>query len=416
MEIRSMNGVPSRVRCRAALVGALLAWAGIQGEEPAVRVQYSNNRHLVVQYKVRDSMTEDNVLQSRLYYTLNSGISWRFYGLDPDGRSPMEFLADNDGLYGFKVGSVDRAGHEESAPTAGTPPDILVLVDTAAPRVRLLSPAAGELWEAGTRRLLRWEAEDEALEEGNCVTLYSSAGSEGNWHEIASGLPARGQFAWTVPDSESGEVFLKVRVMDLARNAATSEGGRSFFTRNVMEDRLSREVRDQANRYYEAATIARKNGDTGKAVKYYRLCLELNPYLVGAHNDLALALLDAGEPEEAFEHFELGLKYAPSREPLLANLAELYLSYGQTAMARKVLLRLLQVNPKSPEGLWLAAREAEASGDPERARIYLKRLTNLDFPEGSAGQRMAAGALEALARVEAQSSGVHALAIPQARR
>lgn len=361
------------------------------------RILYANRRELDVQYEARDaSQNKADITEAHLYYTTNSGLTWNHYGRDPDGLSPAHFSTGEDGLYGFRVVSTNRAQLKEMAPGPGALPDILVRVDMVPPEPTLLSPQPYDLWEAGTMRNLRWTARDEALEPAGCIGLSYAIGAPVDWKEIAQGLPASGSLPWTVPASDNGRIFMKITCVDRAGNVAAVVPENPFFTRNILEELLAKEVREQADRYYETATICRTNDDLPKAVKYYRLCLQLNPYHVRCHNDFAATLNQMGRPMEAFLHFESGLKYAPSHEGLLHNLASLYISHHQEDIARKLLARLLSLHPESLRALWLASQEATGQGDMERARAYWKRILDLDVPDNHPDKDITISAKHAL--------------------
>lgn len=364
------------------------------------QILYSNSRRLGIKYEVKDIGANDSgSFQSHLYYTLNSGLSWQYYGIDPDGQSPTDFSTAADGLYGFKVVSVDLAGLKELEPNPGARPDVLVRVDTVAPHVELLSPQPLDLWEAGTRRVIRWRASDESLDKDRGVSLFVSVGIEGSWTPVAANLPAAGELIWTVPESENGRIFMLARAIDRAGNTGTSAAGGPFMTRNIYEELLPPEVRAQADRYYETATICRSNEHYQKAVKYYRLCHQLNPYHVRCHNDLALVLNELGHPDEAFKHFEEGLKYSPSHENLLLNLARMYVSRRQYDVALNLLERLIALSPKSVEALWMAGETANFAGNMESAHRWWKRILDLDL-EDAVGQRLSDEARRALFRTD----------------
>lgn len=359
-------------------------------EEVNEDILYSNNSLLSIQYEVKDVKVDGFKFRSWLYYTMDSGQSWTLYGEDTDGVSPTNFKAEIDGLYGFKVVSVDAAGLKEDPPTINTKPDVMVRIDTQGPKVTLLSPQPYDLWEAGTQRAIQWKAEDSSLDHSKCVSLYYSIGDPKNWVNLHQDMPSLGSVIWKIPVSENGKIFLRVIATDKAGNETNYITPQPFLTRNILEDLLSAKVRNQANMYYETATICRTNRDYPKAIKYYRLCLQLNPYHVRAHNDVAVTLLSLNEPTQAFKHYETGLKYSPSNKGLLINLAKLYLEHSQYKLAEKVLLRLVHLYPKSPKGLWLTAEHAMSTGNMERAREFWKRITDIDYDfHDAVGVRMA---------------------------
>ncbi|MBF0196792.1 MAG: hypothetical protein HQL32_03745 [Planctomycetes bacterium] len=351
-------------------------------------ILYSNNRVLSIAYEVMDeTRSSDSSFESWLYVTKNSGLTWDLYGVDGDSVSPVEFVTNSDGLFGFKVISADISGQKEAAPSPGVAPEILVRIDTVAPEVAILAPQPYDLWESGTTREVKWQVKDEAIAEEECVTLSYSIGRDDDWVLLADKLPLSGSYTWNIPESENGRVFIRATAVDRSKNYGTSPRVDAFFTRNILEELLSSEVKEQANIYYEAGTICRKNSDFNKAVKYFRLCLQLNPYHIRAHNDMGISLLRLQEHKEAFQHFELGLKYSPSNEKLLLNMAKLYMDHQQYAPTEKLLARLTGLYPKSGEALWLASEYGVVTGQIALARKYWKRLVQTVLPEASIGQK-----------------------------
>lgn len=358
-------------------------------EQANTDILYSNKRSLSISYEVEDvtSSIPGSNFESWLYYTKTSGLNWELYGPDADGVSPVPFVAQTDGLYGFKVVSADIAGQKEASPEPGVTPDILVRIDTMPPEIEIISPQPYELWESGTVRQIRWASQDEAMERLQSVSLYYSVGFEGNWVLLADELASSGVMDWKVPNSQNGKLFIQARAKDRSGNEGKSVSQPPFLTRNILEEQLSLDVRETAQGYYDTATICRKNRAFRKAIKYFRLSLQLNPYHVNAFNDVGITLLKMGLTDDAFDAFEEGLKYAPSNPNLLGNLARLYGEYEQLEEAEKVLKRLVALYPKDPNGLWLLADVRFKQGQSEQARDYWKRLLDLEFPEDSRGPR-----------------------------
>jgi len=369
-------------------------------ENNNIDILYSNKRSLSISYEVQD-MTKGvpgSNFESWLYYTSNSGLTWELYGPDANGTSPMDFTIDRDGLFGFKVISLDIAGQKEAAPSPGVTPDILVRIDTTAPQVNLISPQPNELWDEGSTRTISWESQDEAMDRLDSVSLYYSIGQPGNWTPIAEELPSNGTLDWKVPASENGRIFIQARAKDKSSNIGTSKNELPFFNRNVLEEMLSQDIRDRADGLYETATICRKNRQFSKAIKYFRLCLQLNPYHVRAFNDSGITLLNMGLTREAFDQFEGGLKYAPSQPQLLFNVAHLYTEHMQYPLAENLLKRLLNLYPKDSDGLWLLAEVKMKLGEVEVARELWKRIVDLEFSQDSRGPRHQLMAKEQLAK------------------
>lgn len=358
-------------------------------ERENVDILYSNRRVLSISYEVQDisHSTSGHQFDSWLYYTTSSGLNWSLYGPDEEQGSPVSFVARSDGLYGFKVVSVDISGQREDAPVAGTTPDVLVRIDTVAPEVELLSPQPYDLWSEGTLRTIRWNVKDDAMDEVGAVSLYYACGEQRDWLLLREGLPRAGELEWRVPFSENGKVFIQARAKDISGNLGLSADRPPFFTRNILEEMLSQDIREKAEGYFATATICRKNNDQRKALKYYGLCLQLNPYHVRAFNDTGICMLTLGLWKEAFAKFESGLKYAPSDEHIMANLSRLYMDHLQFGDAERILRRMVALYPKSADGLWLLSELYFGLGAVEKARFIWQRLSHLDFDEESRGLR-----------------------------
>jgi len=360
-------------------------------ENQNLEILYSNKRLLSIAYQVQDATSltyKGSTFRSWLYYTQNSGLNWNFYAEDTDKVSPISFLAKSDGLYGYKIISADIAGQKARAPGPGDAPDILVRIDTRPPRINIISPQSEELWETGTTRQIKWNAKDEAMARLKSVSLYYSIGKRGPWVKIASSLPSAGEQPFIVPKSTNGRVFLMATASDKSGNQGVTEMSQPFFTRNIREESLDIKVRQQADNYYETATICRKNRNYNKSVKYFRLCLQLNPFHVRAWNDLGNTFLKINEIRPAFDAYEAGLKYSPSNINLLCNLGKLYLEYKQFSEADEVLSRAVYLYPSRPESLWLKSELLVSQGQIDTARRYWKRLSNLVFSEASVGNRL----------------------------
>ena len=384
-------------------------------ESQNLEILYSNKRLLSIAYQVQDATSvtyKGSTFRSWLYYTQNSGLNWNFYAEDTDKVSPISFLAKRDGLYGFKIISSDIAGQKARTPGPGDAPEILVRIDTRPPQINIISPQAEELWETGTTRQIKWEAKDEAMARLKSVSLFYSIGKSGQWVKIAGSLPSAGGQSFIIPKSTNGRIFLMATASDKSGNRGKTEMSQPFFTRNIREESLDINVRRQADNYYETATICRKNRDYNKSVKYFRLCLQLNPFHVRAWNDLGNTFIKINEIRPSFDAYESGLKYSPSNINLLCNLGKLYFEYKQYSEADEVLSRAVYLYPSRPESLWLKSELLVKLGQIDKARLYWKRLSNLVFSEASVGNRLkklAKVSLSKTSTVDSKESTVNGL-------
>jgi Flp pilus assembly protein TadD len=374
-------------------------------ENQNLQILYSNKRLLSIDYEVQDATAsiEGSTFRSWLYYTQNSGLNWTYYAEDTDGVSPMSFLAKKDGLYGYKIISADMIGQKARAPGPGDQPEILVRIDTIPPQIKIISPQPEDLWETGTTRQIRWTAKDDAMERLKSVTLYYSVGTRGPWVKINDKLSSSGEHPFIIPKSDNGLIYIMATAGDKSGNRGVVEMAKPFYTRNIREEMLDPNIRRQAEAYYETATICRKNRNFEKSIKYFRLCLQLNPFHVRAWNDLGNTFIKINEIKPAFNAYEKGLQYSPSNMNLLCNLGRLYTEYKQYEEADEVLSRVVFLYPSRPEGLWLKSELLADIGHIAEARVYWNRLSNLVFSESSMGHKLKKMAKKSLQRTSTVS-------------
>ncbi len=153
------------------------------------------------------------------YITEDMGRSWRLYGNDDDRTSPMIIRVDGSGVYGFMSVVTDSAGNRELPPRAGTPPEIVVVVDRTPPTARWLLPDSDRLLPQGGIELA-WEADDVHLP-ANPVAVEYSPDRGATWRPLRSGLPADGRFTWTPPRNAGGALSFRLIVRDRPGNTLT---------------------------------------------------------------------------------------------------------------------------------------------------------------------------------------------------
>jgi len=96
--------------------------------------------------------------------------------------------------------------------TDGNPSDLSNSLFTIArrPQINIISPNGGEIWEAGSVRIITWTSFGSG---GNVRLLYSS--NNGNsWIEITDNTPDDGSFSWTIPDVRSSQCLVSVSDID----------------------------------------------------------------------------------------------------------------------------------------------------------------------------------------------------------
>jgi hypothetical protein len=174
-----------------------------------------------------------------VYVTLDKGASWKklpgelpinlpanadLHGAEPVSGSVSVQLPAEGTIYGFIVAVKSKAGLAPPPPKPGDAPEILVELDTTAPKAQMFKPQPDP--NQPDTLLLGWEAKDRNLAE-NPITLEWAEQKNGPWNPIGAGpMPNSGQFgqfAWRLPPQMPSRVYLRLTVRDLAGNEARAE-------------------------------------------------------------------------------------------------------------------------------------------------------------------------------------------------
>jgi len=264
---RERSAVAGLGVCAAPLVLLVLVAATTLAGEPqppqpeGPPVHYTQRRRIRIEYEA-----PDDVARVRLWVTENGGADWRPYGYDADEgppRSPVAFGADDDGSYGFLVVPEDRAGNRVD-PSPGTPPQLVVIVDTTRPGVTLLEPNGGFI---GPMRgaVVRWRASDEYIKEDS-ARIECSADGGASWVELAADLPDVGSFTWPMENvSPVGARAFRFRVTasDIAGNSASAVSASDVLLDDAIPSVAATNVSSPAGGEVEVAYRAEDTGGAG---------------------------------------------------------------------------------------------------------------------------------------------------------
>lgn len=181
------------------------------------------------------------VKRVELWGTRDGGLTWKSYGVDADGRSPMIVTVEGEGMYGFLIAVQSGAGIGGEQPRPGEKPAIWIGVDKTLPTVQLLGAREGVGAHAGTLQI-DWQADDPALAQ-DAVTLLYSEHPGGPWSRVAAGLENTGHYAW-VPTTELPErIYLRLEVRDEAGNVAAVDAPEAIAMHRLQPQGRVRHVR-----------------------------------------------------------------------------------------------------------------------------------------------------------------------------
>lgn len=181
----------------------------------SIPVRHSNSRMFSLEYEIESSGLS-GISDVELWGTTDRGATWKRWGSDPDRQSPFDIETNHDGDYGFQIVVVSSTGLATPRPQDGDPADMIVVVDTQAPTIRITGAAYGQGNQTG-HLIIRYRAEDANLG-SRPITLAFSDSISGPWSTIAAGLANDGIYAWPADPHLPRQIYLRVDVADQAGN------------------------------------------------------------------------------------------------------------------------------------------------------------------------------------------------------
>ena len=197
------------------------ATGGEVGPPPGVKLRWINTRVFQLTYDTRAMGSTGNV-PVELWGTRDGGKSWRSFGNDPKGQSPMLVTVPNDGIYGFRM-TLDSGPSAASRPPApGDAPGIWIGVDLTRPVGRITAAQQGKGSDSG-KLFIAWEASDNRELAARPISLSYGERLGGPWTSIASGLENTRQYAWQLTGRVPQRIHLRLEILDAAGNMGVYE-------------------------------------------------------------------------------------------------------------------------------------------------------------------------------------------------
>jgi hypothetical protein len=186
--------------------------------DPRTPVRHTDSARFSLDYELEsiDAMGVDAV---ELWGSLDGGRSWKRWGADPDRQSPFDIETNGDGVYSYRIVVVSKNGLASPRPLDGDLPDIVVIVDSKQPEVRITGAKYGEGSYTGSL-VINFSCEDDNLPE-RPIALAFSESLEGPWTTIASGLRNDGMYAWPGDPQLPRQFYLRMDATDSAGNVAS---------------------------------------------------------------------------------------------------------------------------------------------------------------------------------------------------
>ncbi|MFA5888746.1 MAG: hypothetical protein WC857_00730, partial [Candidatus Paceibacterota bacterium] len=169
----------------------------------------------------------------KLEYSIDGGVTWFTIVASTENDSVYSWsvpTAINSSSAKLKITATDTATNENSAQSSTFTIAYSSTTDITPPVVTLNSPNGAESWVGSSSHVITWTATDNVTPAGSIdIKLEYSTNGSGTWNTIVASTGNDGAYLWTVPDSASTNVLVKVTATDAATNAG-SDLSNAVFT------------------------------------------------------------------------------------------------------------------------------------------------------------------------------------------
>ena len=186
----------------AALLGLTLAQAPIPDYYP----YKTRTIEIPVAFK-KDS----KIRQALLFVARNGENTWYQESEVTPDKSSFIYTAKDDGIYWFKVVTVDMQGKKDPPDVTKDIPDLKVLIDTIPPMVRFTTAR-----RTGDEVVIEWAIDDKHPDESQTQVFFKPLIADGAWKEVRLHPTSRGGVRFSTGTNDP--VVVRVTVQDLAGN------------------------------------------------------------------------------------------------------------------------------------------------------------------------------------------------------
>lgn len=188
----------------AALIGLTMG----QPLGPDYYPMNSRTIKLPIEYK-KDRKTIRHVA---LYVARNGENTWTREGFVTPDQDAFVYVANDDGVYWFKMQIEDLKGNKDPADLTRDPPDLKMVVDTVAPVVRVTNAK-----RTGDEIVIEWSIDDKFPNDAETkVSFRASNNPNALWQEVT--LAAASRTGVKFPSGIADGVTVKISAADIAGN------------------------------------------------------------------------------------------------------------------------------------------------------------------------------------------------------
>jgi Tfp pilus assembly protein PilF len=357
--------------------------------------------------------------QVQLWFTIDLGETWHNYGTDGDKTSPVEFIAPNEGIYGFYLLIQNGAGASGQPPGFGTEPQQWAFVDYTPPLAQLhYAKFENDDPSTGTVHI-RWTAFDQFASKRPITLTFQRAGDV-TWLPLYGPMPNIGRYDWILPAKLQGDIRIKLSVVDRAghlvervSDALTIPGGGAISISS--EDQ-------EANLATTTLTNARALSESPDLPGGHA-----SPYQVAATQPTAREIQQAEqlyqrgsyhlvrqEYELAAERFTEALERNPHHLQASYDLAGIHLLQKRYDHATEIYQQIVQQSPDHRDALWGMALASWSKHRYASAADALRKILDKNNHDAPAWLKLGDVDWQMGRRAEARNNWMNALQAPKA--
>lgn len=203
-------------------------------EARAIGPDRSNAASVQIAYDIRNRGSLP-IKTVTLYYRPEGVKEWAKYGDDPDHESPFNF-AKTDGKYGIYITCATESGLKaevaQKAPDKDTEPQLVMTIDSGAPKLELTSFNDGGVVMAGAAADVTWTMVEPNPDPKGAAIYHSPDGGK-NWNLVGSNLDSlKGSYRWIVPNASGAKHKIRLVVVDKFGNRGQVESVQPFTIDN----------------------------------------------------------------------------------------------------------------------------------------------------------------------------------------
>ncbi|MCP4593942.1 MAG: tetratricopeptide repeat protein [bacterium] len=345
-----------------------------------------------------------------LWYSRDSGATWHNYGIDDDAQSPIQFSAEQEGLYGFYVVMANPQGSSGPAPAPGTAPHEWAFVDYTPPIVQV-HPVRKDAPDGVRPRLqIRWTAID-AFFSPRPIELEYRVAPDGEWNTLADRLSNTGRYDWIAPEHLVGRVVIRVTARDRGGHRVSAvasaveiapisvpEPDSAPPAEHTKPDPLSGTDRERAEALFRRGLMHKEAGEFRVAAARFQDALAIAPQYPEALVNLGETLYLQNQHTDAIKAYEWGVRLEPEWVAARRGLVRVLMMADRYEAASAHLAHLLEQSPTDAES-WLTLGDVAMSrGDELMAREHWHKAATVDAATGKVIER-AQARLDSLQRV-----------------